>query len=100
MKSIWVFCAGLACAPWVYAQTYPASSLKTSTGTLLHVGDSYQTLQARMGQSPNAMRSEIVTKNQQSYTALYYVYELDGKRYTITVIDNRVTNIEWESLNP
>ena len=84
----------------IWAATQQVSSLPTSSGVVLHIGDHYQELATHMGQSPNAMSSSTIIENQKNYTAMHYIYEIEGKRYTITVVNDRVRQIEWVSLNP
>ena len=87
-------------SPSVWAAIQQLNSLRTSSGVVLYVGDSYQKLVMHMEQSPNAMSSSTVIENQKNYTAMHYIYELEGKRYTITVVNDRIRQIEWVSLNP
>lgn len=87
-------------SPRIWAAMQQVSSLATSSGMVLHIGDSYQELATYMGQSPNAMSSSTVIENQKNYIAMHYIYEIEGKRYTITVVNDRVRQIEWFSLNP
>lgn len=56
-------------------------------------------LLSKIGQSPEGMSSSTVSENQRNYTAMHYVYEIEGKRYTITVVNDRIRQIEWVSIN-
>lgn len=87
-------------SPSIWAAIQQLNSLRTSSGVVLHVGDCYQKLAMHMGQSPEGMSSSTVSENQRNYTAMHYVYEIEGKRYTITVVNDRIRQIEWVSLNP
>ena len=91
---------GLTLSPLLKAETFQASSIKTASGTMIHVGDSFHELVTRMGQSPNAMSIYTFTENHKLYRAMRYVYDIDGKQYFLTVVENQIRQIEWVSLDP
>lgn len=100
MKFPLLFFLGLTFSPLLQAETFQASSVKTASGTIIHVGDSFHELVTRMGQSPNSMSSYTFTENQKQYRAMRYVYEIDGKQYFLTIVDNLIRQIEWISFDP
>ncbi len=91
---------GLTFSPVLKAETFQASSVKTASGSTIQVGDSFHELVTRMGHSPSSMSLYTFTENQKQYRAMRYVYEIEGKQYFLTIVDNLIRQIEWISLDP
>lgn len=71
------------------------TTLRTPTGQLVSVGDSYTELVTRMDQSPLSMNSYEWKQGKNRYMAMDYLYQIENTVYTVTVVNNQVKKIEW-----
>ena len=71
------------------------SSIRTSAGQSLSLGDSYADMQSRMHLSPSSMDTHEIKEGKNLYLAMDYTYEVENMLYTITIVNDRVKKIEW-----
>ena len=99
MKSIIIFILSLTLSGVLYAASQ-SSSMRTQSGQIVSVGDSYTEMVSRLNQSPLSMNSYEYTEAGKTYTAINYSYPIENIVYTFTVINNRITKIEWFNQDP
>ena len=99
MKSIIIFILSLTLSGVLYAASQ-SSSMRTQSGQIVSVGDSYTEMVSRLNQSPLSMNSYEYTEVGKTYTAINYAYQIENIVYTFTVINNRITKIEWFNQDP
>lgn len=78
----------------VFAGT-TASSVRTDSGQVVSVGDSFTEMSSRINQSPVSMNSYETKEGETTVTVSDYTYDIDNIRYTFTIINNQVKKIEW-----
>jgi len=94
MKNSLVLVLSLFISNFVYAST-AASTVRTSSGQLVSLGDSYEEMASRINQSPISMRSYETVQVEKMITASDYTYEIENILYTFTVINNQIQKITW-----
>ncbi|MPW43279.1 hypothetical protein [Acinetobacter guerrae] len=72
------------------------SSVRSQTGSLVYIGDSYVNLMQKMQQAPVSQRSYEWEENRKKLTAVDYIYLIDNTYYTVTVVNNVVKKIVWD----
>ena len=78
--------------------TFAASettSIRTVTGQIVSIGDSFSDVVTRLNQSPKSMNSYEIKEDNVVKTVSDYVYEISGITYTLTIINNQVRKIVW-----
>lgn len=83
----------------IVSNAYAASStstVRTASGQLVSVGDSYISMIDRFQQAPVSSRSYEYKDSTGQYTATEYVYLLENTYYTITIVNNAVKSIVWD----
>jgi len=78
--------------------TFAASettSIRTVTGQIVSIGDSFSDVVTRLNQSPKSMNTYEIKEDNVVKTVSDYVYEISGITYTLTIINNQVRKIVW-----
>ena len=78
--------------------TFAASettSIRTVTGQIVSIGDSFSDVVTRLDQSPKSMNTYEIKEDNVVKTVSDYVYEISGITYTLTIINNQVRKIVW-----
>jgi hypothetical protein len=83
----------------VFAGT-SASSVRTASGQLVAVGDSFADMTTRIAQSPISMQTYETKEGKTTVTVSNYTYEIDQINYTFTIINNQIRQIEWTRKAP
>lgn len=94
MKSILTFFIAMTISSVLFAAT-ETSSMRTSSGQLVSIGDSLSDMVIRLNQSPKSMNSYEVKDGNLTKTVVDYVYEIAGVTYTFTIINNQIRKIVW-----
>lgn len=94
MKSILTLVLALTISSTLFAAT-ETTSMRTSSGQLVSIGDSFSEMATRLGQSPKSMNSYEIKEDNLTKTVSDYIYEIAGVNYTFTVINNQVRKIVW-----
>ena len=71
------------------------NTVRTISGQLISIGDSYADMSTRIAQSPISMHPYEKKEGKTTVTVSNYIYEIDQIYYTFTVIDNHIRHIEW-----
>ncbi|WP_151807420.1 hypothetical protein [Acinetobacter bereziniae] len=71
------------------------NTVRTISGQLISIGDSYADMSTRIAQSPISMHIYEKKEGKTTVTVSNYIYEIDQIYYTFTVIDNHIRHIEW-----
>lgn len=79
----------------VFAAT-STNTVRTATGQLVSIGDSYISMIDKFQQPPVSSRSYEYKDTTGQYTATEYVYLLENTYYTITIVNNAVKSIVWD----
>ena len=96
MKSI--FTCIIALTMSASTLTFAASettSIRTVTGQIVSIGDSFSDVVTRLNQSPKSMNTYEIKEDNVVKTVSDYVYEISGITYTLTIINNQVRKIVW-----
>lgn len=83
----------------VFAGT-SATSVRTSSGQIVALGDSISEMMSRVNQSPVSMNSYETKEGDLTVTASDYTYEIENILYTFTIINNQVRKIQWDRKGP
>ncbi|WP_130803058.1 hypothetical protein [Acinetobacter ihumii] len=90
-----VFMALLSSSTLILAST-ETNSMRSQSGNLVYVGDSYANLMQKMQQAPISQRSYEWQENRKTLSAVDYIYLIDNTYYTVTVVNNQVKKIVWD----
>ena len=71
------------------------TSIRTVTGQIVSIGDSFSDVVTRLNQSPKSMNTYEIKEDNVVKTVSDYVYEISGITYTLTIINNQVRKIVW-----
>ena len=94
MKSILIFFFTITISSPLFAAT-ETSSMRTSSGQLVSIGDSLSDMVARLDQSPKSMNSYEIKEGHLIKTVSDYSYEIAGVTYTFTIMNNQIRKIVW-----
>lgn len=86
----------IACTNFAYAGN-SVNSIRTSSGQLVSIGDSYAIMIDKLKQAPISTRSYEIVKNREKYTLYEYIYHIDNSYYTILVKNSHIESISWDS---
>lgn len=71
------------------------SSIRTSEGQFISLGDSFKEMQNRLNLSPNSMITREFKDGENVDLAIDYKYKIENMMYTITIVNDHVKKIEW-----
>lgn len=71
------------------------NTVRTISGQLISIGDSYADMSTRIARSPISMHTYEKKEGKTTVTVSNYIYEIDQIYYTFTVIENHIRHIEW-----
>jgi len=94
MKTFLTLALALIISNFAYA-VVTTSTVRTSSGQLVSLGDTYAEMAARINQSPVSMRSYETKQAETTITVSDYTYEIENILYTFTVINNQIQKITW-----
>lgn len=94
MKQFLALALVLSFSSFTFAGT-ATSSVRTPSGQLVNVGDSFADMNSRISQSPVSMNSYETKEGETTITVSNYTYDIDNISYTFTIIKNQVKKIEW-----
>lgn len=72
------------------------NSVRTSSGQVVSVGDSYAIMIDKFQQAPISTRSYEIIQNHEKYTVYEYIYRIDNSYYTILVKNSKIESISWD----
>ena len=73
-----------------------ARSVRTPIGEIVSIGDSYINMINKFKENPISTQSYEIKENQTKYTVYEYVYLIDERYYTISVVNGLVKSISWD----
>jgi len=72
------------------------NAVRTNSGQIVSVGDSYISMMSKFKEAPLSSRSYEIEKNELKYTVTEYYYLVNNIYYTIIVEKNKITAISWD----
>lgn len=72
------------------------NSVRTNSGQIVAVGDTYISMINKFQEAPLSTRSYEVEKNSLKYTVTEFYYLVNNIYYTITVEKNTIKAISWD----
>lgn len=81
--------------PTVVNAANETRSMRTQSGEIIVIGDRFSKLSQAMQHVPQPIQSYEFKENKNRYTASVYHYEINQIIYSITVVNNTITKIEW-----
>lgn len=70
-------------------------SLRTESGKIIVLGDSFSKFNEATHQSTQIVQSYEWKENKNRYTANVYHYEINNTIYNITIVNNEIRKMEW-----
>jgi hypothetical protein len=74
----------------------PTNAVRTNSGQIVAVGDTYISMVNKFQEAPLSSRSYEIEKNELKYTVTEYYYLLNNLYYTITVEKSTIKAISWD----
>ena len=74
----------------------PTNAVRTDSGQIVSVGDSYISMINKFQKSPLSSRSYEIEENRLKYTVTEYYFLVDNSYYTITIMNNSIKSISWD----
>lgn len=71
-------------------------SMRTQSGKIVSIGDSYISMIDKFKSTPLSSRSYDVREGSTKYTVTEYVYVVNNIYYTISIINNSIKSISWD----
>lgn len=83
-----------------FSHAADVESFVTAERQTITLGDTVEEMQARMKASPMSVISHALPeKDQKAHLAIDYTYEIENVRYVITIINDKISKIQTESLD-
>lgn len=83
-----------------FSHAASVESFVTAERQTITLGDTVEEMQARMKASPISVHSHALPeKDQKAQLAIDYTYEIENIRYVITIINDKISKIQTESLD-
>lgn len=94
MKQLLALAFSICISSFAFADS-AASTVRTTSGQLVTIGDTIAEMSSRINQSPISMNSYETKDGETTITVSDYTYEIENILYTFTVTKNRISKITW-----
>lgn len=71
-------------------------SVRTPIGEIVSIGDSYINMVNKFQEKPISTQSYEIKENKTKYTVYEYIYLIDDRYYTISIVNGLVKSISWD----